>query len=69
MKPKMVLVPLATLMPLIAQAHPGHSALHQNHTHLLAADLPTLAVATLLLAVAVAVVGWRYRRSQAAKRR
>lgn len=67
MKPNTVWAPLALFLPLIAQAHPGHPALHENHAHLLAADLPTLAVTALLLTVAG--VGWRYRRSRAAKRR
>ena len=68
MKPNRALPSLAALLPLIAQAHPGHPSLHENHTHLLVVEPLTLAVAALALLTGV-VVGWRYRRSWAAKRR
>ena len=68
MKPNRALPSLAALLPLAAQAHPGHPSFYESHAHLLAADSLMLAVAALALLTGV-VVGWRCRRSQAAKRR
>lgn len=68
MKPSRALPSLAALLPLIAQAHPGHPALSEDHAHLLVAEPLMLAVAALALLAGV-VAGWRYWRSQAVKRR